>query len=345
MAPSVLPLGTGSTVYFGAAAVLVFLLAVFLFVGRISPGDSLVYGAALCSPAVMLGIERGNTDLLVFAVVVAALALFRAARPTYRAIAHALFLFAAVLKLYPLFAWGVLHRQRPRWALVGSSAVVFLFGVYALATLSDIKTIERVSTQEILYSYGAGVLSDGAFFAAGRSRVASAVTSIIGTNRSTAHLAVVGIGLALGVLTTVASIAWRRRRPRRYREDAGPRELDAFWAGAGMYVGTFALLHNFNYKLIFLLLTIPQLLTWSRSRRAIVPLPSFGLALVLLSMWLGTSIPFFPYGLTGWTKATETFPYDEFVNLTLFAYLTAALVLTVPVPRRLYALVGYSNES
>src|SRR5213075_1209886 len=36
--------------------------------------------------------------------------------------------------------------------------------------------------------------------------------------------------------------------------------------GAAIYAGSFAVMNNFNYRLIFLLFLIPQLLEWARRR-------------------------------------------------------------------------------
>src|SRR2546421_5893557 len=76
LAPSFLGLGPSSTVYLGVAAVCAFLASVWRLAGRVQPIGGLVYAGAICSPAVMLGIERGNNDLVVFSLVVLALVVF-----------------------------------------------------------------------------------------------------------------------------------------------------------------------------------------------------------------------------------------------------------------------------
>jgi hypothetical protein len=40
--------------------------------------------------------------------------------------------------------------------------------------------------------------------------------------------------------------------------------LRAFWAGAGIYVGTFVVAVNWDYRLIFLLMVTAQLVEWCR---------------------------------------------------------------------------------
>ena len=41
--------------------------------------------------------------------------------------------------------------------------------------------------------------------------------------------------------------------------------LVGFHAGALIYLGTFAVANNFDYRLVFLLLTLPQLVEWVRT--------------------------------------------------------------------------------
>jgi uncharacterized membrane protein len=51
----------------------------------------------------------------------------------------------------------------------------------------------------------------------------------------------------------------------------------------------------------------------------------------VLSLWLGTSLSFYPFGLGDhWEHLSADFPYDELANVALFAYLVAALAVTLP---------------
>ena len=103
-----------------------------------------------------------------------------------------------------------------------------------------------------------------------------------------------------------------------------------FLAGAGIYVGSFALTYNFNYRLVFLVLTLPLLLRWSKQRTPLVPWPRLGLTLLVVALWFGASLSFYPFGLGAeWERLVRDFPYDELINLSLFAYLFAALLVTL----------------
>jgi hypothetical protein len=325
LAPAVLRLGEGSTIVLGLGVAAVFLLCVYAVIGRFSAWDAVVYTAVLCSPSVLLGVERGNTDLIVFMTVVAGLLLLRSRRPLAAACGHGFLLLASFLKLYPVLAWGVLLRRPLRRALVGAAAIAVAFAAYVFAIGEHLRTIRSVLPRELRFSYGASVLAEG-----------SGLGFLEGVP---GQLAVVAVGLVLAA--ALAAVFLRRGHAdgaRRGPDPRAARDLDAFWAGAGVYVGSFALTYNFNYRLIFLILTVPQLLRWSRERAPLVPYAPVALSLLLLALWLGTSLSFYPLGLGDrWERLAASFPYDELVNLALFAYLVAALVASLPAKLALRA--------
>jgi len=292
--------------------VVAFFLTAILVLSRRAPlGDALIYGLALCSPAVMYGVERGNVDIALFSLVAAAGLVMR--RPRYGPpAASALILVAAVLKLFPIAAVGMLARLPRRAAVICVGSVVGLFAVYAAATFRDIKTIERVLPQGDEYAYGVHIFGGwlGRLLAPGRMWDA-----------------------ALIVLTIAAAIALRRRL--RNHLSTGPsRELDLFWAGAGIYVTTFALGRSSDYRLVFLLLTIPQLARWASARRA---LPIATLGGVLLTLWLPSpwsNVPVLNALIRDWNNLTlaggSELPIAAPAQVVAFIGLTCLLAATLP---------------
>ncbi len=253
--PAHLGLGQGDTFALGLALAGVYLLAAVLVVpaGERLLGGAL-YAAALCSPAAMLGVERGNVDLTLFALVVAAVLL--AGRR--RLVASALcLLVAALLKLFPVFGVGYLLRRARRLG----AAVLAAFAAYALALERELRQVVSAVPQGDRFSYGIRRVSEwvGAHTWSGSLRAWDAV---------------------LVVAALVVALAGARRVA--VATDA-PRELDLFLAGAGIYVCTYALARNFDYRLAFLVLCVPQLVRWARqgSRLAAV-----AIAAALGALWL-----------------------------------------------------------
>lgn len=313
LAPRVFGLGDSATFTLGIVNAAAFFLAILWFLGRLRLWEGVVTAAALCSPAVMFGVERGNVDLFVYAILAVALVLFRRVQPRMRVVSHALFLFAAILKLFPVFAFSVLVRQSRRWQLAGV-AVACLFLLDVAVTFHDIETIHRVLPQRIPLSYGVGVLGDGV----AHEIVRAGWLSSIG-ERSLDH-AFTAVFLLVGAVVAVALARFARIRS---SDHAWSLRSDAFVAGASIYIGSFALLHNFDYRLACLVFTLPELMARSASDRPERRVARLGIALVLVTLFVAAQIRL-------------GFPWDEIFNWILFVYLAAALARFVlelsPVP-------------
>jgi hypothetical protein len=268
MAPSILGLGQESTIPLGILEALVFLAAAFALIPKAAPLiDGLVYGAAIVSPAVMLGVERGNVDISLFALVVLAVLLLELGG-VWLYVSSALLLLAAILKLFPIFATGVLARQRDKTAVVMLGVILAVFGLYAIVTLDDIRTIATVVPQVTHHSYGAAIVGD-----------------MVGSSLD--GLSSEAWGLTVVIAIVVAAVALRPRLrawlPGAAQDGDSARALDLFWAGAPVFLFTFALFRSFNYRLVFLLMTIPMLLRFARQRRVV---GAATLVLVLATLWL-----------------------------------------------------------
>ena len=205
LAPAFLGLGEDNTFVLGIGIALAFLLTVFAFIGEISTSDAVVYAAALCSPSVMLGVERANTDLIVFTVLAWGLILLNARGRLAVVVGHLLLFLAAVLKLYPVLGWGGLLRRRTRAALVGLGLLAVAFVVYLVATRDHIESIRSSLPRELAFSYGAPVLAEG-----------SGLAALDGLG---GHVLLVLVGCALGA--GVAMIAYRKLDKRSDTTDSG----------------------------------------------------------------------------------------------------------------------------
>ncbi|HYA08618.1 MAG TPA: hypothetical protein VEG24_03460 [Gaiellaceae bacterium] len=299
-------LGEGDTVPLGVAIDVVFFVAALAAAGPLTLVEGAVYSAGLLAPATILGVERGNADLLMFALVVLGLLLVRR-RPWAGAASIVL---AGALKLFPAFALAPLLRLRRRWPALLASVLVL--AAYAAVTLNDIRMLRHVIPRVVVNSYGAGVVVEALRLAHVSWVQSAAEVRYI-------RLAV----LALGLLLALALLRVRRSSPA--AEGAGGElRLDAFWAGAAVYLGTYVFGSNFDYRLAFLLLCVPQLCAWVRRGGAPAPLPAAALGALLLTLWLSSAVPPLPFGLQTW-YVQLAFPPEEVLNWLLFAWLAAAL--------------------
>jgi hypothetical protein len=129
-------------------------------------------------------------------------------------------------------------------------------------------------------------------------------------------------------------------------ESRTERNFAAFRMGAAIYVGTFLLGNNWDYRLAFLVLLIPQLMEWTRSSHKTYRLFAIlSMTLILVSCWhlWIVEIPLIFNSVEDSKKFWIVL--DEAANWVLFASLAYLLFVSVPVwvkemPRILLSKTG-----
>lgn len=288
-----------STCLIAAAAI----VTILLFRGRSWQQGLLALGAIL-SPSVMMGIERGNLDLLILALVGAA-ALVYDEKKSGRMSAAIAFLYAGILlKLIPIFCVSLAARFS-RATVIFASIVAVLASIYLILTIDYIFLIRRNVPTTFVLSYGYKVI----FLGLDHIR-SEAGLSPIGLADTWLPAAVASVVLVAALSIGANSFHKRREFCSVDSSIAGT----AFLFGAGIYCGTFILGTNFIYRLIFLLLCVPQLQDWQYRRRERGA--EFGLYVTLLSvLWLN--------GNANGISISLLLP--QLLDWLLFAYLTVAL--------------------
>lgn len=158
-----------------------FILPFFASLWLFDPKNGWVVGLLLVllfSPAVMLGVERGNSDLLVFAMILAMAVWFE---KWPRASAGLLF-FAAFLKLYPIFAGlAVMGLARDKAVRIGS-VVLLAFLAYVAVEAPNLYEAAKVTEKTPLMAFGTAVLAEAAArswpFTSARSSASVRTTTI-----------------------------------------------------------------------------------------------------------------------------------------------------------------------
>ena len=238
------PFGLGAKHTIALAILLAggFYTTIYFLVGRSTIVQGLVYGVLLCSPAAMLAVERGNTDLVVFILLAVAALVFDRKAGVY--CSYILITLAAILKLYPVCAFALGLRERRRRGIVLVLGGLAAFALYVYCTRSDLAHIVANTPQIKEISFGHRVMFQ---------KLASMKFAVpIELWSKTAVC--VSILLALLISRTV--------KPPEF----SVRGRAATTIGAAVYVGIFVATSSFNYRLIFLLLLVPQLLAWAQQR-------------------------------------------------------------------------------
>ena len=156
--------------------------------------------------------------------------------------------------MYPVFALPAFVVTRSRVAARAALLCVAAFGVYCIYSLRDIAHVAEIATQGEHFSYGARILPAHLYHQVGADRWAgpAALKQLI---------AAVPLGDPRGGDRRSDPPSPRPPRTMR-RRSPRPRSL-ALHVGALIYLGTFATANNFDYRLVFLLLTLPQLVEWA----------------------------------------------------------------------------------
>lgn len=257
------------TVPLGVCLVLTFYASFLILVGRITPAEGALYGVFLCSPALMLGVERANIDLLLFALL--SLALVFLIRRSLRIWFFAVVILCSVLKLYPICGLALALRERTRSAIaiLASGLGIFLFYVFTIRR--DIKAIVASTPEAFFPAYGRRLLF----------RVLESYGFNVDPGFDSAVLAAALIAIA--VLITL------RTYPPQFSGGAAEKMV----VGMAIYAGTFLMLNSFSYRLVFLLFAVPQLLYWCEEKGSYRPFAYTVLVAMGLTLWF--SAPALPW--------------------------------------------------
>jgi hypothetical protein len=116
-------LDTTSTIPVGLVLDLMFIFSLPIVLRPNSWAEMLIFALVVLSPMTVYALERANCDLVIFLLIVGGCALGQARWP-WRLGAFALYLFAGLLKYYPLALLALLARERRRDALIGAAIAI-----------------------------------------------------------------------------------------------------------------------------------------------------------------------------------------------------------------------------
>jgi hypothetical protein len=242
-----------------------FLAGLFLFIDEFDGRTALLIAAFLISPAAVLCFERGNNDLIAFFLLACALAV----TPLSKIFSISLIGLAAFLKLYPIFALGYLVREPKKSLIAWLSGGLAVFGAYVLLTGRDIQQILALAPKGVDYNYGVTVVG----------------LWILDVTGSRPWANFVFILSYLFSYLLLVSLLYRVDRDGLELPAKNPRALDAFRVGALIYIGTFLQGNTWDYRLIFLIFSLPQLAEWA-GQPGTARIAGFTVVCFMLSSWM-----------------------------------------------------------
>jgi hypothetical protein len=298
-----LPIGIGLSVVF-------YLCVIIFLVPETNKHITILWIFLILSPAVTLAVERGNNDLIVFILLCLSLIGFKSRKELPNFLSYLLILFAAVLKLFPVFAFCSLFKEKKRTFLILSALLGFTFLLYILYTYNDLMLIGRAIPMGVKFAYGNMVIFD--YF---KQYVLGEMLNV----RILSNMKIC-VWLFTFLFVILSFLCFSRKNNHSMYSDS--RYITSFRIGASIFVGSFLLGNNWDYRLIFLLFTIPQLIRWEIENKG--NLASKALWFTLISLW---SI--------SWLRIIKL-PHhlgiviNEIFNWMLFAILLYLLVTSMP---------------
>lgn len=302
-----LDIDQGDTTAFGIILIFLFLVGVALVLPNAAASTIMLVLAAVLSPATLLGIERGNIDLLIFFLVAFSVVLVKNHLVSFSALLAAFF-----LKLYPIFGFVIFLRVSKGLAIQYSGFLALILLLYAYFYHSDLALISAGTPRSTSLSYGVNVFW---------MQVARFDSTMGWVARVGSYVVVLAV-----IFVSFKSLL---KNNRSYLDAIHASiYLDAFRAGAGIYIGTFLLGNNWDYRLMFFILAIPQLAVWSNIDDSVVKFISrLTLASIFLSLWYlvwNKMIGFMPYG------GYLSYLIDELANWVAFSGLIYLLFASMP---------------
>ena len=264
-----------------------FLLSLLLLPAGRDARAILVIVLGVLSSGTAFAVERGNNDLVLFALAAggAALAL---RSPALRLVGYALVLLAGLLKYYPLAAMLVVTRER-----------LFRFLAIALASIAVTTAFAAITWHDL--SRALAIIPTGSYFG-------DMFGSVIVAGRiadQMVHLPALKAAIRLAmILASFAAAFHLARRPflSAALDQLTPRERSFLLVGALMVAGCFFTAQNIGYRVVHLLLVLPSLLALGRtSPHRLFPLASLCCVALLWAIWWRGIMPVAPVSWITWT--------------------------------------------
>ncbi|MBX3736891.1 MAG: hypothetical protein KF715_09395 [Candidatus Didemnitutus sp.] len=265
-----LGLTTADTWWVGAALSLATVIAMLVLLAPRHAADAGGVLLLLLSPPVLLGLERGNNDLMIFLLLAAGTAWLARSSRAAGVAGSATLVLAAVLKFYPLAALAAVlgRRERfPRVAALGLGAVAVFAALWWVQRDGFFRALALAPRPDSIYAYGIRIFSLTWTHAGGARGWLLAGFAL-------------GAGAALAVL-------WRGRGAlTRAIPDEGPHALAAV-AGGACWLFCYLANNNYSYRAVLLLLVAPVWLALARRTEATERALGRGSCLLLLvTLWV-----------------------------------------------------------
>jgi hypothetical protein len=306
------------TIRLSILIIALFFLTVFSFAEKLHVTDAFLMLAVVFSPAAMLLYERGNLDLAFF--ILCGLAVLLLERfPGWTVF---VLLIAGVFKFFPILGAGIFLQDDRKRSYKYLFITAGIFIVYIILSFESVVAAWELTMRSTYLSYGAAIifeLLDGPL----RHRLLNVL--------SEGNASVVLKWLPhLSAVVFLAFLFWLGTKKKDALQVQAGRNLTAFRMGTLIYVGTFLLGNNWDYRLAFLIFTIPQLSQWIFALRGIQRWLVIGVFICLLLTCWFIFIDYEVILAFGYAYELELNIVEEVINWMLFGGLTYLFCVSAP---------------
>lgn len=302
------------TVILGILFGLLFFILVFVTIKRLNYIEALFYALILCSPSAMLAIERGNNDIIIFILFSLSLLIMKNKTAIWRYFSYIIIMFAAILKLYPIFALITAFKEKKRSFTVIFLSIFIAFGIYVVTNFESIILVSKATPRATKISYGGKVIFD--VILEGLDRYFYSFYNFH-IPQYFNHIKLLLLFLVLGLFLLISYLLAKHTENLFQNNQLDINQIEAFRIGSSIYIGTFLIGNNWDYRLIFLLFTIPQILAWLKSQVQFESISGLALMAIILTTWLSS-------------KSHQFYYLDELLNWLLFLFFAYSTILTLP---------------
>ncbi len=299
-----LGLDENATLPLGFLSILIFYLSSFLLIGRLNYQEGVLYSLLLCSPPLMLLVERCNVDIIIYSGLFLALVFIKNPEKfSFRLVGYLIILGLAFLKLFPIFGLAILIKEKRKTIILIGSIFMSLFGIYCFSIRKEMKIIgSYFLTKKDWMSFGyrnifykINTFYNEEIFVHAKMKIIFVLLFSLSLIFSVRMLIDLGKKVKFWLSKSYLASASNNIH-----------HIDAFRLGSSIYIGNFIVIGKvFDYKFAFLLFAIPQILLWIKSRDQMSVSSSFALLGILATFYLSQ------FNILG---------IDEIINWLLLGY-------------------------
>ena len=286
--------------YFGFFFIFIFYFSFFKLIKIQSNKDLLLYTLIILSPPVNISLERGNTDLLIFFLCFLIITLVTKKNFFSNLIGYFLILFSSFIKFYPIFLVFISFRKN-FYNSFFSLFTLTIFIIYVFFNINEIFLIKENTLESLFLSYGYNILevsinnflynlkiiitaSQNYLFDTGIT-FKETISDIIyiddfkKNNFLISHI--------LSIIVILFSLIFFFLKKKKDLNSTTSKSYIFFIAGSSIFCGTFLLGANFDYRLIFLLFTIPYLMEKKDSKEKFLNInKGYFIYILIFYLWI-----------------------------------------------------------